>query len=156
MLYRPNCQARIANVETPGRGASLHRRGAAAAEFAVIAILFVTLCTGAFEISRGIWAKEVLSDAARRAARTASMPGTSNTSIISDINNILTDNNLDSTKATITILVNDVVADASTAVQNDKISVKVAIPVSAIKTFTSAYLKTSSIESATVVMMRYD
>jgi Flp pilus assembly protein TadG len=132
------------------------RRGAAVAEFAILAPIFVGLLLGAFELSRGMWAKEILSDAARRACRTGAQPGTSNATIINDVNNILTDNKIDATKATITILVNDQAVDASTAQQNDKISVKVAIPVSATKTVTAMFLSSTSIESETVVMMRYD
>jgi Flp pilus assembly protein TadG len=132
------------------------RRGAAVAEFAVIAPIFVAMLMGSFEISRGIWAKEILSDAARRACRTGVQPGTSNATIITDVNNILTDNKIDATKATITILVNDLAVDASTAVQNDKVSVKVAIPVSATRVATSMFLSNTNIESETVVMMRYN
>jgi Flp pilus assembly protein TadG len=132
------------------------RSGAAVAEFAVIAPVFVAFLVGAFELSRGLWAKEVLSDAARRACRSATQPSTSNATITNDINDILKDNGMDSTKATITILVNGQQVDASTAQQNDKISVKVAMPVSTIMVVTQVFLKSSTIESATVVMMRYN
>jgi Flp pilus assembly protein TadG len=126
------------------------------AEFAILAPFFVALIVGAFELSRGLWTKEILSDAARRACRTGSQPNASNATIISDVNNILTDNNIDATKATITILVNDQAVDASTAQQNDKISVKVAIPTSATKIVTAVYLTSGTITSETVVMMRYN
>ena len=116
----------------------------------------MALIVGAFELSRGLWTKQMLSDAARRACRTGCQPGTSNATIINDINNTLTDNNIDSTKATITILVNGQAVDASTAQQNDKISVKVAIPASATMMVTAVYLTGGSIESETVVMMRYN
>ena len=46
--------------------------------------------------------------------------------------------------------------DASTAVQNDKISVKVAIPVSSVYWMGTVFLASSSVESETVIMMRYD
>jgi len=132
------------------------RRGAAVAEFALLAPFFVALIVGSFELSRGLWTKEILSDAARRACRTGCQPNTSNATIISDVNNILTDNKIDSTKATITILVNGQAVDASTAQQNDKISVRVALPTSATMMVTAVFLKSGTIESETVVMMRYN
>jgi Flp pilus assembly protein TadG len=151
------CTRELSLPSAPGRQAAARsRRGAAVAEFAIIAPIFVALLVGTFELSRGLWAKEILSDAARRACRTGVQPGTSNATIISDVNNILTDNKIDSTKATITILVNDQAVDASTAKQNDKVSVKVAVPVSATKIVTAVFLTNSTLESETVVMMRYD
>ena len=156
MLYiSANTQA------TPCRSGStklarFSRRAAATVEFAVIAPVFVALFLGAFEISRGLWAKEILSDAARRACRTGCQPDTSNATIIQDVKDILRDNNIDQTSATITILVNDVAVDASTAKQDDKISVKVSVPVSKIMIVTAIFLKSTQIESATVVMMRYN
>ena len=132
------------------------RCGAAVVEFAVVMPVFVGFIIGAFELSRGLWAKEVLCDAARRACRNGTQPGTSNATITSDINDILKDNGMDSTKATITILVNDQPVDASKAVQNDKISVKVGMPVSSIMVVTQVFLQSNTIESATVVMMRYN
>jgi Flp pilus assembly protein TadG len=132
------------------------RRASAAVEFAIVAPVFVGLILGTVECSRGLWAKEVLSDAARRACRTGCQPDASSAAITKDINDILKDNNIDYTAATITILVNDVAADASTAQQDDKISVKVSIPVSKIMIVTAIFLKSTSIESATVVMMRYN
>ena len=132
------------------------RRGAAVAEFAVVAPFFVALIVGAFEFSRGLWTKQMLSDAARRACRIGCQPNTSNAAIINDVNNTLTDNNIDPTKATITILVNGQAVDASTAQQNDKISVKVAIPASATMMVTAVYLPSGNIESEIVTMMRYN
>jgi Flp pilus assembly protein TadG len=132
------------------------RRATATAEFAIIVPFFASVLLGTFELSRGLWAKEILSDAARRACRTGSLPGTSSATIISDVNNILTDNKLDPSSATITVLVNGQAVDASTAQQNDKISVKVAYPVSKIMIVTAVFLKSSMVESETVVMMRYD
>jgi Flp pilus assembly protein TadG len=150
------CTPEASLPTAPWRKAQVRsRRGAAVAEFAVIAPIFVALLIGSFEMSRGLWAKEILSDSARRACRTGVQPGTSNATIISDVNNTLTDNKIDATKATITILVNDQAVDASTAMQNDKVSVKVAIPVSATRLAAAMFLTNTTIESETVVMMRY-
>ena len=132
------------------------RRGAAVAEFAILAPFFVALIVGAFELSRGLWTKQMLSDAARRACRIGCQPYTGNASIINDVNNTLSDNHIDPTQATITILVNGLAVDASTAQQNDKVSVRVAIPASTTMMVTAVYLSSGNIESETVVMMRYN
>jgi Flp pilus assembly protein TadG len=137
-----------------GRGGK--RRGSATVEFAAIAPLFVFLTLGMIEISRGILVKQTLSDAARRAARTGAQPGTSTAAIVKDVNDILTDNQIDPTAATVTVLVNGQANDALTARQNDQISVKVAIPVSKVMWLTAIFLTAPSIESETVYMMRYD
>src|SRR5438105_139291 len=87
---------------------SLGRRGAAVAEFALVAPIIATMLVGMFELSRGLQVKQILSDAARKGCSTGIKPGKTDTDIKSDVNNILTDNGIDSTKATITILVRDV------------------------------------------------
>jgi Flp pilus assembly protein TadG len=130
------------------------RPGGAAVEFALIAPLMVTFFMGTFEMSRIIQGKEILCDAARKACRTGIYPNQGNAAITQDINDILDDNHIDHTAATITILVNDQVVDAGTAKQNDKISVKVSIPIAQIAWVPSVFLGNSTIESETVVMMR--
>jgi Flp pilus assembly protein TadG len=137
-----------------GKRAVAVRRGAAVVEFAVIASLFVFLILGALEISRGLMVKQTLSDAARLACRTGSQPQTSTATITKDVTDMLTDNKLDPNYATIIVLVNDQPVDASTAVQNDKISVKVTVPVSKVMWVTAIFLSGQSVESETVVMMR--
>jgi Flp pilus assembly protein TadG len=136
--------------------AGILRRASATTEFAVIAPLFVFLTLGMIEISRGIMVKETLSDAARRACRTGSLPGTSSATITSDVNDILTDNGIAATSATVTVLVNGNAVDATTARQNDQISVKVSVPVSSVLWVSAIFLKSTQIESETVYMMRYD
>jgi Flp pilus assembly protein TadG len=130
------------------------RRGAAVVEFAVIATLFIFLILGALEVSRGLMVKQTLSDTARLACRTGSQPQTSTATITKDVTDLLNDNKIDPTYATITVLVNDQPVDASTAKQNDKISVKVAVPVSKVMWVTAIFLSGQSVESETVVMMR--
>jgi Flp pilus assembly protein TadG len=130
------------------------RRGAVAVEFALIAPLLATLVMGTFEMSRIIWGKEILCDAARKACRAGIYPNRDNAAITKEINNILDDNHLDHTTAGITILVNDQVVDASTAKQNDKISVLVTIPISQIAWVPSVFIGNSTVTSETVVMMR--
>src|SRR3954468_15894233 len=89
------------------------RQGVVTVEFAIVATVLVTLMVGMFELGRGIGVKTVLADAARVGCRTASLPGSSNSTVTSDINNVLPDNNLTAANALITIKVNNTVADVS-------------------------------------------
>ena len=63
-------------------------------------------------------------------AQVAVQPASSNATVTSRINSVLTANNITAANATITIKVNGVVADVSTASPNDKMSVTVSIPAS--------------------------
>lgn len=130
------------------------RTGLAAAEFALVLPFIVFLAIGMIEMGRGLQVKEILSDAARKGCRTGIKPLSSNSTVTTDINTVLTDNNLTSSDATITIQVNGATANVNTAKQNDKISVKVSIPVSKIAWITPLFLPASDIESSTMVMLR--
>lgn len=127
--------------------------GVAAVEFAVIAPVLVFVVIGMLELARGLQIKETLTDAARKGCRTG-LPSTgTNAAVIADINTVLTNNNLSSTAATITIQVNGVSVDVSTAAANTPISVKVAIPYSSTGSITGFFLTGASIESENIVMM---
>src|SRR5271166_4534580 len=106
LLKRTLETLRAAQPDSKNNLGSWLRRGAAVAEFAVIAPVLVIFILGSFELTRGLWAKQTLSDAARRACRTGTQPNTNNATIIQDVNSILTANNINSATATITILVN--------------------------------------------------
>jgi Flp pilus assembly protein TadG len=135
---------------TAGKGA---RRGAAAVEFALVAPFLVTLVLGMMELGRAIMVKEMLSNAAQKACRTAAQPGKASSDATSEVANIMSDNNV--TGYSTTILVNGVAADISTAKQFDQISIKVSVPVSQVAwTTTFFYLTGATMESETVVMMR--
>lgn len=130
------------------------RSGIAVVEFAVVAPFLVFLTLGTLELARGYQIKEVLSDAARRGGRNAALPGTSNSTIQSDINSVLSKNSINSSDATITITVNGASADAQAALTGAKISVKVSIPVSKVAIVTPLFLPGQNIESETLVVMR--
>jgi Flp pilus assembly protein TadG len=129
-------------------------RGAAAVEFAVLAPFLIFLMLGMFEIGQGIMVKSVLSDAARIACRTGITPGKANSDVTAEVNDILTANGIPASDATITILVNGNNADVSTANRTDKISVKVAVPISDVYWFSTYFLTGQTVESETVSMMR--
>jgi Flp pilus assembly protein TadG len=125
-----------------------------AVEFAVLLPFLAGLATGAFEIGRAIMVRQVLTDAARKGCRTGAWPDADSTAVVNDVNNILTDNGLNPSDATITIQVNGATANANTAHRNDQLSVKVAIPYAKAAWTPLFFLTASSIESETLTMMR--
>jgi hypothetical protein len=131
------------------------RHASASVEFALIAPILGLLIVGMFELSRGIQVKQILSDAARKGCATGAKPGKTNTDINNDVNNILTDNSISTSAATIAIYVRGQPYDSSNPPkQFDMVAVKVSIPVSAIYWVTSYFLTNSEVESETYVMMR--
>lgn len=130
------------------------RRGIAAVEFAVLAPFLAILILGSFELARGIMVKQILNDAARRGCRTAIQPLKANSDVTSDVNNILTDNSISTSAATIAVQVNGVTANCNTAKQNDKVTVKVSIPTSSTYWISTFFLKSSTIESDSVTMLK--
>ncbi len=150
--FSPNRQ-----IRTPAGGLThpRNRRAAAAVELALIAPILATIIVGMFETSRGFMVKMALNDAARKGCESGTLQLASSATITSDVNNVLTDNGISNSAATITILVNGLANDASTAKQNDKISVKVAVATSKVSwTTTYLFLNSATIESETVVMLR--
>jgi Flp pilus assembly protein TadG len=125
-------------------------------EFAFIVPILAALAVGTLEIARATMVRQILSEAARKGCRTAVLPSGNNASITQDVNDLLSINNLSTTSPplTITVKVNGVTADASTAKQNDQISVKVSIPFSAVSWTKPIILTNSNIESVTLVMLR--
>ncbi len=130
------------------------RRAVAAVEFAVLAPFLFTLATGAFEVGRGIMVRQILTDAARKACRNGALPGQTSSNITSEVNDILSDNSVPTSAATITILVNGKAVDASTAQQGDQVSVKVSMPFKKVSWTPLFFFTNASVESETLVMMR--
>lgn len=124
---------------------------------AFIAPLFATFILGMTEMVSMEVAKKAVGAAAARGCRFATDPViTSNSSITTVVNKVLTDNKISTGAATITIKVNDVVTPVTSATKlNDKISITVSVPFSAV-TWISSYMFLSSTSpiAETVVMMR--
>ena len=133
---------------------SRRRRAVAAVEFAVVAPFLFFLAMGAFETGRAIMIRQTLTDAARKACRMGTLPNKANSDITSDANDILTDNSIPTSAATITILVNGASVDVSTAQPGDQISVKVSVPYNKVAWTPLLFFTNSSIDSETLVMMR--
>jgi Flp pilus assembly protein TadG len=124
-------------------------------EFAVLAPLLALLTLGLCETGRAIMVKAALTEAARLGCRTAIRPAAANAAILSDVNKVLTDNNISTTAATVTILLNGQAVDAHTATMNDQISVRVSIPYGQVSWTASFWFIASQVlESETIVMLR--
>ncbi|MDB5347295.1 MAG: hypothetical protein JWP89_5672 [Schlesneria sp.] len=131
------------------------RSGAVAVEMAMLAPFLATLILGITEIGQVQRAQCYISEAAGAGGATGTLPGSTNAEIIKDAQSFLTSCRMTAASAVITIKVNDVVADVSTAARNDKITVTVAIPVSAISwTGSHFFILNTSIVSKTVVMLK--
>lgn len=136
----------------PTRGPARTRQAAAVVEFALLMPFFMALVVGTFEMARGFMIKECLSDAAQKGCRKGALPGKASSDIQSEVDDIMADHGI--TGYTITILVNGVAADASTATRFDQVGVKVSVPTSQVFWISTYFLSASSVESETVVMMR--
>lgn len=131
------------------------RRGAVAVEVALMMPFLATMILGITEVGQVQRAQCYISEAAYVGGVVGSLPGSSNSQIISDVKTFLTSCKMTATSAVITIKVNDATADISTAKRNDKISVTVAIPVSAVSWYgTHCFIPQNSYVSKTVVMLK--
>jgi Flp pilus assembly protein TadG len=151
------------------------RLAAAAVEFALAAQVFSVFVIGMCEVSRALMVKETVTNAARKGARTAILPGASwndvaNGAAGSEIYDIMvTDNGYNWSDVAVTIVVTDPSGNSTTlttatgdpnnvlqiATWGSKISVKVSIPASATTWGPGfLYITATTLESEYVVMMR--
>lgn len=130
------------------------RLGAVTLEFALIAPVVVAFFMGMFELGRAVMVKETLDNAARNGAKMGTMPGKTNTDVLTEIVGILQGKGLPTGKATVTVKVNDVQADVSTASAGDKISVSVAIPAKDVTWTGTFYQGSAAITSESTVMRK--
>jgi Flp pilus assembly protein TadG len=126
---------------------------------AIVAPFLAAILLGSVELARGIMVKGILTDAARDGARLGALAVkgntiVSNTNVIADINEILTDNGIDSTKVHIVIQVNGVVADVNTAKPGDQISVQVWMDYADAAWISLHFMSGSSVSSEYLVMMK--
>jgi Flp pilus assembly protein TadG len=137
----------------PG-AASRARRGAVVAECALILPLMALIMVGMFELGRAVMVKDVLSDAARKGCRRAVVPGMDNTKVTKDVTGVLQANNITTVNAKVVVLVNDQVADVSTAQAGDKVSVTVSVPFTDAGWTASLFLSKTTLASEAVAMMK--
>jgi Flp pilus assembly protein TadG len=110
--------------------AKLSRKGAAATEFALVALTFFTVIMGIFELGRALMVRHLLTNAARQACRVGVLQGKSSSQISAVAVNALTAQGINGD--TVTVQVNDATTDASTAPSGAEITVIVSIPMSSV------------------------
>ncbi len=131
------------------------RRGVAAVEMALVAsFILVPAAYGMIEMSRAIQVQDYLSCAARSGCAVAVRPGKDNAAVNANISTVLATYGISSTLVTVTITVNGVTADVSTAVQNDKIALKISLPASQVNYMMPLFMAKTAVQSETLVMMR--
>jgi Flp pilus assembly protein TadG len=130
------------------------RPGSAVVEFAVIAPFLATIALGMIEVTRAVQVKDVLTDAVRSGCRLAALPGSDNTAVTNNISTILNNAGIPPAYATITIQVNGKTADVKTAVQGDKVSVQLAVPINKVNWITPLFFTNQSVDTETLTMMR--
>jgi len=106
------------------------RPAAHTVEFAIVSLVFFVVILGIVEMCRVLMVCHLLEEAARRGCRTVVIEGTSNTDAQTAIDNYLPTSGVNG--YTMTVLVNDVVANASTANSDDEVTVKVSVPISSV------------------------
>lgn len=148
----------------PGQSARSIRRGAAAAEFALLSPLLVLFILGMIQMGQGMMAKVTLNNAARKGCSTGASMGKSSVDITNDVTDIMRDKGYDSTKfnppsvGSITITITDPtgksLTEALTAPRDSTVSVQVAIPVSSTMSVVSGFISSNAQQSETVVMKK--
>lgn len=143
------------NIRSPTTGPGSMRRGAVIVEMALVAPFLVMLLLGICEVGQVLRVNSFLAEAARTGCAAGSLPGSSNGDVIRGVQNGLSTRKLTASAAVITIQVNGVAGSVAKAHRNDKITVTVAIPMSAAGwTGSSVFVSRSSIQSETTVMLR--
>lgn len=152
-FHPDHCRSPCLRTSAAGRRAT--RRGAVTVEMALIAPFLVTLLLGICEIGQVQRVQCYLSEAAYSGCVAGSLPGCTNTRVISEVKNFLTASKMNSDEAEITIKVNDVIREVGTSTRNDKVTVTVSIPVTATSwTGSHFFVSESSVQSRTIVMLR--
>lgn len=106
------------------------RRAAAAVEFAVAAPVFFLLVLGMLEVGRGLMVQHLLLNAARQGCRSGILPSNGNTQISDTVSGTLASAGI--TAQSVSVSVNNVSGNASTANSGDAITVTVAVPIAAV------------------------
>ena len=102
------------------------RRAAAAVEFAMVAPLFFLFVLGFIELGRGYMIQHLMTNAARQGCRVAVIEGKATTDVNNAVYAVLNGQGISGDS--VTVQVNDVTANDSTAQSGDEITVIVSIP----------------------------
>ena len=101
------------------------RSGAAILEMAITLMVLLSLSFGTVEFGYFFFLKNSVQAAAREGARAGILPGGTNTHVTTAVNQTLTSAGLNSANYTVTVKVNGVVANASTASVGQPVEVSV-------------------------------
>jgi Flp pilus assembly protein TadG len=125
------------------------RRGAAIAEFAIVAPVFLTLIVGTIELGRAVVVVQLLTNASREGARVGGYDTTMTTSTItSAVNTYLSNEGISGATTTVSP------SPPSLAVDGQQISVTVSIPYNNVSWVPSPFFLGGQTLSATTVMCR--
>jgi Flp pilus assembly protein TadG len=140
-----------------------------AVELAILAPFLGALILGMCEMGRAMMIKDILTNAARKGCRTGVSPTMAYSDIVADIDNILTDNGIANSKATITIQVAKYTGNSTTPSWGsftsetsttfapqalDQISIQVSVKASDVLWFSPYFLGATFIETETLYMVR--
>jgi Flp pilus assembly protein TadG len=103
------------------------RHGASVVEFAIVIPIFFLFILALIEIGRGMMVTNLVHNAARAGCREGILPNKADNDITTAVDAALSGQGLKG--RTITIKVNDTVANASTAQSKDEVTVVVSVPV---------------------------
>jgi len=126
------------------------RRGAAAAEMALVLPIFIAIVVGMLEFSQAFMAKQAVTAAAQDACRVAILDGSTLTSVQSKAQAALSAAGIGPTAATITT---NPTAPSSGG-YDTPVSVTVSVPYSAVSSVATWFLPANTTLSATVTMRR--
>ena len=154
MQIHLSIQSGVRRSSRKSRGDS-SRRGTVAVEMALLMPFLSFLVLGICEVGQVQRAQCYVSEAAYAGCVAGSLPGGSNTKLISDVRNYLTACKMTAASAVITIKVNDAVNEVVSANRNDKITVTVTVPIAATSWFGShCFVSANSTVQKTVVMLK--
>ena len=121
----------------------LRRRGVAAVEMALVLPVFITLTLGVVELGRAIMVAQIMTNAAREAARMAIIDGSSNTTVSNSAKSFLATAakvSQDDVTVTITTSTTGGGNSVANAKPQDLVTVNLSLPASKISWITPKYL----------------
>lgn len=133
------------------------RRGVAAVEMAVVLPVFVTVTLGMIELGRAIMVSQLLTNAAREAARSAIIDGSTNTSVSNSATSFMaTAAKISQSDVTVTITTSTTGGGNSVAnaKPQDLVTVNLSVPYSKVSWIPPKYLKNMNLTS--MAAMRHE
>lgn len=128
------------------------RRGAVAVEFAILVMLFVVIMLGILEFGRAIQVQQVITNAAREAARRAIVPGATDQQIQNVVNRYMVAAGIRGHN--VVVQVNGAQTNLAGATSHDAISVSVSVPYSQVRWIATNWIANDANLEATVVTRR--